>query len=218
MVLDVPSSKIDALTGRTDGKVVIKGSIPPEYITAVLPRTKDSNPYHSDGERDILQACMVIDARIKHKTLDAEARSAVLQEIRQREEAQDIAQHSHDVAMIKERRAKKIGEEFRDVRVSKEEVAYVQSQENTDVYTATRRVMYDKLVARFEAAGGRRNSLEEYYTYDSRFDLDTGETIKTYYTRNQVTDDMLKKLRNIVRREEDYAELHRRRDELSKLP
>lgn len=217
MVIDLPVSKIDAVAVRTKGEIVIKGAIPPEYITALLPRTRGFVPQESKAEKDIARICEVIDARVQSPVLVGQKMEEVFQEICQRERAEDAAQHARDVAMIQERRAKKISEEFRDIRVSKEEVADVQLQENTDVYTATRRVMYDKLVARFEAAKGRREMLEEEYVYESHFDFDTRETSKTHYTRNHVTDNMLKKLRDIVRNREDYIELRRKRAELDKL-
>lgn len=209
LVLDVPVSKIEALFGRANGEVVIKGEIDPSHVTAILPRGYSSPGWQAeDVAADVRRAVDAVVREANSPVLSAEETAKAFREISLADRATDAANHDADVLSIQARRAERVRERFGFTGVSKAEVEALMRAESVDAYTAAKRAVYDRLADRFEKADPKRNrksALEERYVFEERFDMDTFSTARFHYVRANVTDGMLAKLRNLVERHERLA-------------
>ncbi len=203
MVLDVPVSKIEALTGGSSREVAIKGAIPKEYISAILLK---ENPVGVSEEPadELALVSKVLSDEIPHEVIEGSAIDQQFSHLRAEEEAKDSLQHEKDVASIVERRSKLVLSKYPDSRPSEEEIGRLETGEHTDKYTATRRAIYDKLAERLEAAGRKKEDLEDFFVFDRQLDRETYTQKDVHYSRAEVTDKMLAKLRKLVVREEQY--------------
>ncbi|KKR98257.1 MAG: hypothetical protein UU48_C0004G0050 [Candidatus Uhrbacteria bacterium GW2011_GWF2_41_16] len=199
MILDLPLSKYEALTGKAKGEISVKGDIPKEWIVAVLPRTTLLNLKKEEQEKDINQTLRVIETKIPHKVLEEKDVEEQFKMIRKQEEKDDLKHHEEDIRDIQTQRIKRLLRTYTDLTPTSEEIMRLQKQESIDAYTATKRALYDILATQYEKVTGRsRKELEEFMIFDTVCDPSTYITQDLYYERKVVTETMLKKLAQLV--------------------
>lgn len=197
LVIDAPISKIEAL--YTTREVAIKGGVSTKNISAILIRGSNTKP----PTEEIIRAhgLAAIDAAgttISSNIYDPADAKAELAEIAQREVEIDKQQHVIDVEDIRVHRSNLLKRKYPDCQINDDAISEMKVAENIDVYTATKRLMFDMLTKR---ASELRISLE-LYIYKRRLNTETLQAFDEPYARDNVTDDMLKQLRDLIIRKE----------------
>lgn len=187
LVIDVPISKIEDF-GSDSSETNIKGALKPEYITAVIPRNgKDI------GDQDIAQAIAGISETMDISVYDtAEDQKARGEQIATNKE-KDKQQWQADAEAIRQKRTATLATQFPELDLDIQVLQKTASETGTDVYTETRRRIFDYYAERFSKIGrGGRNIGE--YEYESDISYGTRKS----YDRDNITDEMLYKLREHV--------------------
>jgi hypothetical protein len=209
MVVDVPVSKLEALYARKNGEVVVKGSIPPEYISAILVKKS----HHESLQSENIPAS--IESLLPPGTLSREQMEETYRPIRETESRQDAAVRDEDIRLIGERRIAVLRQRYPDALPDPSTVATIRETENVNDYVATKRGMFDTLLGRFVAAKGSKDTLLNHYTYDRHYDFNEGKTVEKKYDRSLVTDEMLERMRQIVLDQEKYMAARARAEQLT---
>lgn len=202
MVLDLPSSKVEAMATSTNAETAIKAAIDPEDITAILIR--DRSAIHMESEElsdEIRKAIGVLDGMISYQPLSDEALEKLMSTIRREEKQMDVLNREKDLLSIQKRRAKRIMSLVDEDPFSEEDIVRVMSSNALDRYSAVKQLIYDRFVDRFVTVGGRQEALTKDFEYDYTFG--EGSTrIPLYCDRNKITDEMLRKMKRRVEFEE----------------
>lgn len=218
MILDVPLSKIEAITGKNDGEVTVKGAIPPEYISALVIKTRGN---HEDSEaglaNELAKVAETLAPHIKHQVLDRRQTLESYSKLQEKEGEVDKANYQRDVEMIQARRAKLVGAKWPDLLPDGVKVKAIMEADKIDIYTATKRAIYDQLMDRYAKTGGHPSNFEGDYVFDKGINRETGDYEDIKYSRSNITDAMLEKIRKIVIYNEERVENWRLYDEALKL-
>ncbi len=186
VVIDIPASKLESL-GGTSSEVNIKAFLSPEYITAILP-TKN-NKGENFNEQDLYNAIALVDSKIP--TTHIEIPSLSEEEI-QREKNQGQT----DRVAIQEKKSNDLRKRFPEVAISNERLQKAMTEINTDIYSVTRFTIFDYFENQLKRLHPR-SSLEEY-----GFQAEVGIRGNEKFNRKNITDVMLLKARDFVKRME----------------
>jgi hypothetical protein len=202
MVLDLPTSRVEALATSSSGETAIKTAINPNDIVAILVRNQDEP--HMDYEHvvaEVKNAIELVDARIEHSHLDGNELNERMRELREQEKEVDAANREKDILSIQERRAKRIMNLINKKPFSDTNILDVMSRDSLDRYSAVKQLIYDNLVDRFVQAGGRKEALTKQFEYDTAYGEDLQRT-PLHCDRNKINDKMLLVMKRRVEHEE----------------
>lgn len=201
MVLDVPLSEVEDFS--PDGKEVgIKGALDKKYITAVIPRkiNRQGGGSKDETNKQLYQTLLKV-----YETTDAPLLNA--EELRSMRETKSVEvavldknQWEKDVAVVRQKRIKKLVAKFPEVGPNMQAVQEKSIEEGVDVYTGVKRYVFDQYKSRLGKIGRNGRDVTEYDFSTSQY----GERKK--FDRENVTDVMLLKLRELVDRLEEREE------------
>ncbi len=191
VVIDIPLSEIEDF-GAMGTEVAIKGSLDPKYISGILPRQGSAGKSidHSETNAELKRSIAMFD-RVQPPAVDVAKLSFARAEKLATQEESDRAQWEKDVELIRNTRAKKLSRLFSEVVLPPEVMA-----NTSDILTATQHAIFDHYAERFGKTGRFKKNVADY-------DYDVGDGHRIKYDRNNITEEMLRKLRRLVEHHED---------------
>lgn len=200
LVIDLPISKIEDF-GPDSTEMNIKGVLNPEYITAVILRSsKDVD------DQDIQLAMSAISETVKISIYDkTEAERFRRGQIEINDE-KDKQQWKKDVEDIREKRTRDLVKQFPELNLDTQELHKKGIDDGSDIYSKTTKYIFDYYADRFKNIGQRERNIGDYeYSSDKSY----GE--RKPYDRDNITNEMLDKLRKFVLYHEDRDKQRSRR-------
>lgn len=193
LVLDLPLTAFEIPNRDRRGEVSIKGALRPEHIMGVFVQEPGRWLEHEERGADLMRAV----ERVLPPSASIETEDALLKAKEVDTRQSDDMQREHDIAVIRDRRAKLVRTKFADLGVTEDESRRLAVKWNTDVYTATKQALYDVLERRYIATNQSAYGLL-YATYENEY----RESVP--FDREAVTDEMLIGLQRTVRTYEQY--------------
>lgn len=195
MVLDVPVSEIEDLSTK-GSEVGIKGSLDKKYITAIIPRQVQGYTEYTTDEtnRHLHQALIKVYAETSTSILNPDELSTLRHARSVEVVVLDRKQWEVDVARVREKRVKNLMKMFPEIDIDMNTIKSKSKEEVVDIYTGLRRYIFDQYKNMFETHSDKAGDITEYEFAA----LPYGERKK--FSREDVSDDMLVKLREFVQR------------------
>lgn len=207
MVIDIPISKLNFYGKDTDGELFINGTLDSKYIRALIPKAEDID---DENEQEVLEKINQSVENIPGNVfLKNELPKVVSDDSSQREE---LIKKNDEISLkqIQNKRAKDLMQLY-GYRIPEIENLIAESQEDVDPYSKTMRAIFDAYKSRLEKIGLNLDS----YDYQSGTFLNPKSE---GYIRDRVSEKMLKKLGDIVNREQDnYDLMEERREQRRKM-
>ena len=187
LIIDIPISKIEDFSSDSS-ETNIKGALKPEYITAVISRGN-----RDISEQDIEHAISGVSEAAKISVYDAiEAQRSRREQIAANKES-DKQQWQADVEAVRQKRVTTLVTQFPELGLDMQTLQKTGVDAGTDIYIEARRRIFDFYADRFSKIGKRGRKTED-YDYQS----DISHEARKSYDRNNITDEMLYKLREHV--------------------
>lgn len=183
IIIDTPLSQIEYLQPDST-EINIKGALTHQHITAILPRGNKGERTQTELQRAIHKVNEVTPIKPrdqKELLIEKEKRLAF-----------DKIQWEQDVVKVREKRVNDLKKCFPDVDLNQLTV-----EQDVDIYTATKRAIFDFYSERLRKAKGNNTKVEEYEYEESPY----GRYIN--FDRSNIDDTMLKQLKNLVVRIEE---------------
>lgn len=191
VIMDIPLSFIEDFN-HTSSETNIKGALDKKFITAVIPGTKEDLQDTAALKRSL----DAIEAATQVVPLNATSEAALRNEQLQSTQQNDEKQLTIDIAAVQQKRALGLAKSFSELNLDLANLKAQAASNGTDIYTATKRAIFDHYATAFTALGRAHSDVAEYEYTDT-----TGA--KRNFDNSQITDHMLKALRNFVDHQQD---------------